>query len=361
VTFLITLVQEPQRAWANLLLGNLFFVMLALYGAVFVAVNFVFSAGWAVAFRRVPEAMSAYLPIGAGLMFALLFGLPELYPWARPEIVALNPHLQHKTAYLNVPFFFARMALAFGVWIFFSRLLRHHSQQQDRDGRLEHTRKNQTYSTVFLILFAATFIVASFDWVMSLEPEWYSTIFPILMASGLLLGGTAAMTRLIVWMREQGQAREVTPHPLYELSRLLCATSAFWAFIWFSQYLLIYYTNIPEESVYYARRHAGSPLFMLNLLLNGVVPLLMMVPTTARRSPRWLLRACGVVLVGRWLDLYLLIMPALDEPSGFGFPELLIPLGILPLFLLSALGSFRRAEPVPRQDPYFAESLHLAV
>jgi len=366
LAFITGLFLWPQRAWASLLLGNLYFLSLSLFGIVFVALVYVFSAGWAALFRRVPEAMSAYLPWGALVMAVitvpLFFGWSGLYPWAQPEIVASNPHLQHKAVYLNPLFFAIRAALAFGVWIFFARLILYHSRQQDRDGDLAHMRKNQTLSALFLVLFGVTFLFTSIDWIMSLEPEWYSTIFPIYHFAGLLLGGFAAMIVLIIQFQEKGLLSGISDSHLYELARALCASSLFWAYIWFSQYMLIYYTNIPEEAIYFARRLTGMGWFLslLNLMLNWIIPQIVLIPARTRRSPQRLLAICAVVLLGRWLDLYLLIIPALGPPLGLILP---IPvfLGFLPLFILPFVSYFRRAEPVPRQDPYLIESVHLHV
>jgi Ni/Fe-hydrogenase subunit HybB-like protein len=363
IAFVVALVRTPERAWASLLIGNYFFVSLALFGAVFVALSYVFSSGWAVVFRRVPEAMTAYLPIGAALMLALYFGRSELYLWARPEAVAGNAHLQHKAVYLNVPFFFARMVVAFAVWLFLVHLLRRHSRQQDLDGAPAHTRQNQVYAAVFMGLFAVTFIFSVFDWVMSLEPEWYSTMFPLYNFAGLFLSGVAAMLLLVIALGTRGLLPGVTGHHLHELGRIMAAAGTFWFYVWFSQSMLIYYTNIPEEAVYYVRRleHGGPALFYLTPVLCWFVPLVIMLSSRARRSLRWLTVAALVALAGRWLDVYLLVMPAVSPAFQLSPVDFLIPLGLLPIFLIAFTRSFCQAEPVPRNDPYLAESVHLAV
>jgi Ni/Fe-hydrogenase subunit HybB-like protein len=361
LAFGVGLSQSPARAWAAFLLGNVYFVSLALFGVVFVAMTHVVGAGWAVLFRRVPEAFARYLPVGAVLMLALYPGLGELYEWARPSAVAASPHLQHKAAYLNPVFFFLRMVAAFGLWIYLSHRIVEHSRRQDVDGDLIHTRKSQTLSTLFLALFALTFTYSSFDWIMSLEPDWYSTLFPLYLATGLFLGGTAAMILLVLRFRERGALRGVTGHHRYELVRLLCAASTAWVFIAGCQYLLIYYTNIPEEAVYYVRRFAGGGhlLFLLNMVLSGLLPLVLLLPPRARHSARWLARACALVLVGRWLDLWLLIVPAVSPGAQISLLDVVIPLGFVPLFLFPVIAAFRQAEPVPRQDPYLVESAYL--
>ncbi|MFQ5808356.1 MAG: hypothetical protein ACE5JM_01955, partial [Armatimonadota bacterium] len=221
-------------------------------------------------------------------------------------------------------------------------------------------------AVAFLLLFGGTFIFASIDWLMSLEPAWDSTIFPVYCFAGLALGGTAAMAVMLICMKRREVIPGVTKDHVYELSRIICAASTFWAYIWFSQYMLIYYANITEEAVYFANRLTGgwAVLFVVNPVLNWLIPLVILISGSARRSPRWLLRACVVVLVGRWLDIYLLVMPASGRPVQFGLVEVLAAVtfaGILALFILTFLRSFRAAEPVPKQDPYLVESLHLRV
>ncbi len=362
-TFVIGLATAPQRAWANLLLCNYYFLLIALFGVFFIALQYLFRAGWAVVFRRLPEAMSAYLPIGAVAMLAIFLGRFHLYEWSRPELVAANPRLQHLAPYLNPTFFLARLVFALAAWVLLAHLLRAHSRRQDADGDFAHTRKNPALPIAFLLLLALTIITSSVDWIMSLEPKWYSTMFPVYCSAGMLLGGSAALSVFLVGARRRRLLPGLNDYHLYELSRIICATSTFWAYIWFSQFMLIYYTNLPEEAVYFSRRLHGvwSLLFFLNPLLNWFLPVLMLLSATARRSPRWLLRAALLVLVGRWLDLYLLIMPALGSPLQLGLTELFIFAGFLALFMLAAIGSFRSAAPVPARDPYLAESVELRV
>ncbi|MBI3921034.1 MAG: hypothetical protein HY318_06395 [Armatimonadetes bacterium] len=363
ITFLATLLLAPDRAWGSLLLGNFFALTLALGGGAFVAMNYVFRSGWAVAFRRVPEAMTAYLPFGALLMLVTLLGKSQLYPWTHLDVVLADPHMQHKAPYLNLPFFFVRMVIAFAVWIGFTQAICRHSQQQDKDGDLDHTRRNQVLSAVFLILFAITFIFASFDWVMSLQPKWFSTIFPGYMFAGSLLGGTAVMIILTSQLKQRGLLTSVTDHHLYEMSRLLAGVSTFWAYMWFCQYILTYYTNIPEEAVFFTHWRTGSfaLLFPLNLVLNWVIPMLMLVSVRSRRDPQALTKISAVVVVGRWVDLYQNIIPAVVKPLRLGLPEVVIFVACLALFALTFNHAFRKAGPTPTHDPYLTESLHMHV
>ncbi len=356
--FVIGVFVLPERAWASLLVGNYYFLMIALYGVIFIALNYVLSSGWAVLFRRIPEAMAAYLPVGAVLMLVLVFGRSAIYPGL--EKLHPGPHVGFKTAYLNPGFILARTVVTCAIWILFAYILRSHSTRQDADGDVRHTRKNQIRSAVFLMVCGVTFIFSSIDWVMSLEPNWYSTMFPVYCFAGLLLGGTAAMALFLLYMRARNIIPGITEHHVYELSRIICATSTFWAYIWFSQFMLIYYTNIGEETAYFALRLTGgwTILFLLNFALNWIVPLVILIPASSRRSPKWLLRAAVIVLVGRWLDVYLLVMPALKMPVRFGFVEILTFAGMMALFVFAFLRSFRVADPVPANDPYLIESAH---
>ncbi|MCC6444343.1 MAG: hypothetical protein IT210_12940 [Armatimonadetes bacterium] len=367
LTFGVSLLLSPQaaqRAWAGLLLGNIFFLSLSLFGVIFVALMYIFNSGWAVIFRRVPEAMAAYLPFAA-LVMAVIFlgGRTYLYPWADALAMAENPHLHHKAAYLNAPFFMIRAVISFAVWIGFSRLLAYHSRLQDENGDLTHTLQNRKYAAIFLLMFGVTFLFSSVDWIMSLEPEWVSTIFPIYIFAGLLLGGFAALIILLIKFQENDLLSGVTHHHYYELARALCAASLFWAYIWFSQYMLIYYTNIPEESIYFARRFTGAGWWfsLLNLSLNWIVPQITLIPDRARRSPRHLLAVCGAVLLGRFIDLYLLIMPPIGQPIYSGLLGGIVFLGLLPLFILPLIHTYRSAKPIPERDPYLVESIHLHV
>ncbi len=171
------------------------------------------------------------------------------------------------------------------------------------------------------------------------------------------------MLLLVIALGTRGLLPGVTGHHLHELGRILAAAGTFWFYVWFSQSMLIYYTNIPEEAVYYVRRleHGGPALFYLTPVLCWLVPLAIMLSSRARRSLRWLTTAALVALAGHWLDLYLLVMPAVSPTFRFSPADFLIPMGLLAVFLIAVARSFRQGEPVPRHDPYLSESVHLAV
>jgi hypothetical protein len=308
--------------------------------------------------------MSSILPVAAVLMFLLIFGMHNLYRWADAGAALQDPVLAAKRVYLNTPFFFARMAALFGIWTLFAWLYRRASLAEDQAHLLNdlgpHHRLVRT-SAFFVPAFALTFSIASFDWIMSLEPHWFSTIFALYTFSGLFLHGIAVITLMAVLLKERGYLEGVVnENHLHDLGKLIFAFSTFWAYIWVSQYLLIWYTNIPEETSYFIVRtdRDWSWLFLLNLALNWAIPFLILMPRAAKRSPAVLKRVCITLLVGHWLDVYLMVVPNVIGKRWIGPLEILIALGYGALFFYVVAKALERAPLVPINDPYLAESLH---
>ncbi|OFW27522.1 MAG: hypothetical protein A3H27_02500 [Acidobacteria bacterium RIFCSPLOWO2_02_FULL_59_13] len=352
----------PQRTWANLLLASYYLLALGLSGTVFVAIQYVTGSSWSVAFRRVPEALSHLLPYVAPLFLLVLIISPFLYPWFHDQHTEAEPTFWFKHIWLTPAFFVVRSIIYLSLWIMFSYFIVRSSRRQDADGNPSHTYKNIRLSAGFLVVFAITFWLASFDWIMSLEPHWYSTIFGLYHFAGLFLGGLAMITILAIWLERRGPLRGIlTPEHLHDLGKLLFAFSTFWMYIWFCQYMLIWYANIPEETSYFVDRVRGfwGPVFLLNFLLNWAVPFVVLLSLPAKRNPSILLEVCWTILVGRWVDLYLMIFPPLvgDHPV-FGVWEVGFMLGTGGVFFLVLFRAFRSAPLVPVNDPFLAESLH---
>ena len=352
----------PQRTWANLLLASYYLLALGLAGTVFVALQYVTGSSWSVAFRRVPEALSNLLPFAALLFLAVLIVSPFLYPWFHESHAEVEPTLWFKQIWLTPAFFIVRSLVYLAIWIVFSYAIVRASRRQDADGALSHTYRNIRLSAGFLVIFAVTYWLASFDWIMSLEPHWYSTIFGLYHFAGLILGGLAMITILAIWLERLGPLRGIlTQEHLHDLGKLLFAFSTFWMYIWFCQYMLIWYANIPEETSYFMDRVRGfwGPVFLLNFLLNWAVPFVVLLSVLAKRSSSILLDVCWTILAGRWVDLYLMIFPPLvgDNPV-FGVWEVGFMLGTGGVLFLVLFRAFRSASIVPLNDPFLAESLH---
>ncbi|MBI4461161.1 MAG: hypothetical protein HY648_14030, partial [Acidobacteria bacterium] len=232
----------PQRTWGNLLLASYYLLALGLAGTVFVALQYVAGASWSVAFRRVPESLSTLLPFLALPFLLVLAVSPFLYPWVQDLHAEPEPTFWFKELWLTPAFFVVRSLIYLSLWIAFSYAIVRTSRRQDADGDIAHTHKNIRLSVGFLVVFAITFWLASFDWFMSLEPHWYSTIFGLYHFAGLVLGGLAMITILAIWLERRGPLRGIlTEEHLHDLGKLLFAFSTFWMYIWFCQYMLIWY------------------------------------------------------------------------------------------------------------------------
>jgi hypothetical protein len=344
---------DPQRTWSALLLNGYYMLAVALAGVVFIALQHLCGAAWSANMRRVAEAMMAALPAAALLMLALFFGRGTLY--------ASHADLPSpKGWYLATPFFFGRMALFVAGWTAFAWTMRRTSLRQDRDGEGAHHRRLVRLSAIFLVVFAVSFSLASFDWLMTLTRNWSSTIFAIYAFAGLLAGGVAAITLTTVLLVERGDlANVVNEHHLHDLGKLMFAFSTFWAYIWVSQYLLIWYGNLPDETPYYLVRTSGAWTipFLLNVAVNWAVPFLVLMPRASKRNHRVLKGVAIVMLAGRWLDLYVAIMPALYRSPAVHAVDLAILAGCAAGFFLLATRALAAAPLVPLNNPSFYQSL----
>jgi hypothetical protein len=362
VTLLAGLMLVPERAAANLLIGAYYVLSLGLGGVLLIAIEYVTGAGWSVAFRRVPEAMAKTLPAGAALLLIVLALSHRIYPWFHDAHGSAPEAAWFREMWLTPLFFYARSVVYLAAWIFFAHQLVARSRRQDDDGAIEHTRSNARWSAAFLVVFGYTLWLATTDWIMSLEPHWYSTIFSVYHFAGLFIGALAMTAIIAIWLERLGPLRGVlTSEHLHDLGKLIFAFSTFWMYIWFSQYMLIWYANIPEETVYFTRRLAGfwEPLFFLNFLLNWAVPFFVLLSVKAKRNPSLLLKVCWTILVGRWVDLYWMVMPPFTEGNPtFGIWEIGIALGAAGAFFLALFRALSAAPAVPIRDPLLPESLH---
>jgi hypothetical protein len=346
----IGLAGDPQRTWPQLLLNSFYIVSVALGGMVFIAIHYLSGAAWSASIRRIPEAMMAAVPMSAVLMLSLFFGREWIYPARYSGVHAL---------YLGTPFFFGRMALFVILWTFFAVLMRRTSVRQDADPAPLHHQRMVRYSAIFAVVLAVSFSLASFDWIMTLEPHWTSTIFAVYMFAGLLVQAVAAITLSVVLLRDRGHfAGIVNEDHLHDLGRLLFAFSTFWAYIWFSQYLLIWYGNVPEEATYYVRRTGEGwiALFLLNVVVNWAVPFLLLLSRSSKRNPIVLECVAIVLLAGRWLDLYVTVMPNVIATADVRVADVLIAAGYGGVFFLVASRALASVPLVPLNDPYLRES-----
>jgi hypothetical protein len=352
----VGLIKAPERTWPNLLIDGFYFLSLGVSGAFFVATQRLTSARWSAGLRRVPEALMLTLPVAAALMVVIYLGRHQLYPWADPAALAHEPAIAGKVTYLKPGFVTVRMIAVIAIWMVFAFRFRKASLAQDRSpdqALFYHARLNR-HAAIFTPVFAITFSLAAYDWIISLEPEWFSTMFAVYVFAGTFVQGIAAVTLTTLLLRRRGLlGKEAGAEQLHDLGKMLFAFSTFWAYIWVCQYLLIWYGNIPEEATYYVARTSGAwlPLFLINLLVNWIIPFLALLSARAKRTPRILMSISILFLVGHWLDMYILVAPSKWTAPHFGVPEVLVAAGFAALIYLATARSLARAPMVPMNDP----------
>lgn len=361
-TFAMMLFKDKDRAWHGYLTAYYYFFILGIGGLFFTSIHHVSSAGWSVNVRRYCECFTAYLPIAFVGALALLAGGGHLYEWMDKAKVAEDALLQHKAGYLNIPFFVVRLVLFFSLWLLFSKKLVGSSLEQDKSGSEDLTHRAKGWSIGFLLFFALSFSFFSVDLLMSLQPHWFSTIFGIYCFGGLFQATIAAMIVLIVISMKQGLLKGVVDeNHLHDLGKYLFAFTVFWAYIAYSQYMLIWYANMPEETIFFIPRVTGSWMWVSAALVmfKFVVPFLALLPRWVKRSPNHLLVVSILILVMHYVDIYWLVYPNLTSESVvFGLPEVLIWLGFAGAFMLFVMGFLNRHPLVPGRDPRIHESLH---
>lgn len=358
------LVEAPARTWSNLLVDSFYVLSLGVSGIFFIATQRLSSARWSAALRRVPEALMLILPAAAVLAIVIFaFGRHALYPWADPHALAHHGAGGGKLTYLQPGFVLARVAVVLLVWLAFAWLIRRASLAQDGDSERSYAnpgrgfaahRRLDRLSGLFAPVYALTFTVAAYDWIISLEPEWFSTMFAVYVFAGMFVQGIATVALTTVLLARRGYfGPEVGEAQFHDLGKMLFAFSTFWAYIWVCQYLLIWYGNIPEEVTYYVQRTGAAwlPLFLANLVINWIVPFFLLLPVASKRSPRVLASVSVLLLVGHWLDLFIMVVPARSPAPEFGALEILLATGAAGLAALLFLRALSRAPLVPTNDP----------
>lgn len=361
LAFLLSLHFDANRAWHGFLVNYFYWLSLSLSGVFFMALQYVTSSRWSAPIKRVPEAFICFLPVAFVLTLILFLGLHHLYEWTHTEVVSQNPILLGKTPYLNIGFFAGRNLFFFLLWMGGGFWLVRNSLNQDKNGAVVWTRLNKKISAPFLLLFALSYTIASFDWLMSLEPHWFSTIFGVYNFAGLFESGMALTILFVVALRRQGALKDVVnENHLHDLGKLMFAFCVFWAYSAFSQYMLIWYGNLPEEIGYLIRRQEGAwvPVSLALLFGKFIIPFFLLLSRPAKRNENYLLFVAVWVLISQWLDIYWMVYPLLGEKPLFGWQEIGITVGFLGLFVLSVVWFLQRFPPVALKDPRLLEGVN---
>lgn len=352
---------NPERGWSGYLMGFFFVTCLALGGLFFVSINHLAKAGWSVSIRRMAEAMTAFVPVIfiGGLLVVL--GAKHLFSWTDPAVTASMPLVAAKTAYLNIPFMMLRI-LIFAVGMFlFRQAIVGRSVKQDTDGSEAHTHQNVAWSIAFVLFFAISFSLFSVDLLMSLLPTWYSTIFGVYTFAGLFQSSLAFLILLLLYMKNSGFVRGYySIEHIHDVAKYLKGFTVFWAYIAFSQFMLIWYANIPEETEFYLMRaQNGWTLISIILLLGKfVIPFLALLPRGWKRNESHLTIVCIFILCMQFLDIFWLVGPNFNENHlVFGFYEIAPLVGFMGIFLLM-MGRFLQTNNlVAVKDPRMNEAL----
>ena len=352
---------DRQRVWSSFLVSSMFVFFLSLGGIFFTSVQYATKAVWSANLRRLMEAFGSYIPTGCFMALLLILAGDSLYVWMNPEIMSKDPVLASKTPYLNRLFFFIRLLIFSSLWIGFSKWLISCSLNQDHEKDSEVSlRKGFKISVAFLGVFALSFTFFSIDVLMSLEPHWFSTIFGVYCFAGLFQSFIAALILLTIYFMQRGAFTHlVNENHLHDLGKFLFGCTIFWAYIAFSQYMLIWYSNLPEEATYYYHRslHSWKWVSLSLLMFKFIVPFLFLLPRWVKRDKKSLVAVSSLILIMQYIDIYWMVYPNYDSSHvHFGFLESGILLGFIGLFLFILFDFLGRHPLIPLRDPGKTES-----
>lgn len=366
-----------QRLFVNIWINNVFFAGISLIGVLFFAIQYAAQAGWSAGIKRIPLAFGAWIPIAGMLMLFFYFVAGhDLFHWTHHDLYDplspdYDPIINGKKGYFFWPFtehpsvpvfFLARMIIFFSVWYMLFLKLKKLAYEEDLEGGKQKWYKLRSLSAVFIVFFAVSSSMSAWDWVMSIDTHWFSTMFGWYNFASWWVAGLALIAFIVVLLKDRGYLSIVNANHIHDLGKFIFAFSIFWMYIWFSQFLLIYYANIPEETVYFVERWKNThyvPLFFLNLIVNFFLPFLILMTREGKRHARFIKVVAPMVIIGHWLDFYMMITPGtLKENGGFGFLELGIMFIYAGAFLFVVLTQLAKAPLFAKNHPMLNESLH---
>lgn len=358
-----------DRLWSNLLINGFFFFSIGLGALYFLALQYAAEVAWSVAVKRVFEALMAYIPFGAIILIIVFVAgnlhLHHIYHWMNPDVY--NPESDHydelianKGAYLNPTFFWVRQVVYFGVWTFFMWWYRKKSLEQDSIGGTGIHYRSWAKAGGFLAFFAVTSSSSSWDWLMSIDTHWFSTMYGWYVFSGMWVATMISALLIVIYLKSKGLMEWVNSSHIHDLGKWVFAISFLWSYIWFSQFMLIWYSDIPEEVTYFQERWNNySLLFFGTFFVNFTFPMVILMSRDAKRNVIFLLPVLFIILLGHWFDIYGLVTPGvLHGKGGFGIMEISMFLGFLGFFVFVVFNALSKAPLLVKNHPYLDESLH---
>ena len=384
-----------NRFWANIFVNGFFYFAISLGALFFLALQYATEASYMVALKRVIEGISQYIFVGSGILIVFFaagtFHLHHVYHWMDVSVLYEfvkestigTPHPEYlhemvdgavknshydkiiagKSAYLNQPFFWIRTLVYLGVWCYFANLFRKRSLLEDAQGGTKIHFRNMTYAAIFLVFFAFTSSTASWDWIMSIDTHWFSTLFGWYVFSGMWVSFLIVFVLLTIWLKNKGYLPNVNKSHIHDAGKWMFAISFLWTYLWFSQFMLIWYSNIPEEVTYYITRIEHYKwLFFGIFFVNFLFPMIILISRDAKRQVGYLITVGVIIFVGHWLDVYMMIMPgSLGSHAHIGFMEIGMALGFLGLFLFVVFRALSKAPISVVNHPFLDESNHLHI
>lgn len=346
---------DASRTSFNAVIVGAFLTSIALGGMFFIGIEYLTGAVWSVPFRRVVEVLTSFVLIAPLILLLAIFNIHSIFHWSHTEVVQTDVILKNKEQYLNFNFFLIRFVVTFIIWFAFFFLFTRTSQKQDKDPNTRYSKRNSIYSAIFMPVFAITLTFFAIDWLMSLEPHWYSTIFGVYYFAGTFLAFLGAFTFASILLNENGYLiKGLTQEHYYSMGALMFAFTNFWAYIAFSQFMLIWYANLPEETFWFINRGSGSWLyFSIGLIfVKFVIPYILLLPQPSKMDPRKLKIISLWILFAHYYDLYWIVMPTFS-PKGvvLGLPEVSFLFLAIGLILLSFYTFANKVNLVPLGDP----------
>lgn len=362
--------EGSTRFWAGLLQNGVFFTLVVLASTFFIAATTLAHGGWQIGFRRVPEAISMALPVVGGVLFLILMilvfgGKDHIYPWVNTEAVQHDAILKMKAAFLGKPFFTIGTIITMGLWMFLTWKLRRMSIEEDGWDLKQDTGKkilwrNTVVCGFFLVVY--TLSVGSTTpwlWLMSIDAHWSSTMYSWYTFASSWVSGVSLITLFVIYLKRNGYLPHVNEEHLHDLGKFVFAFSIFWTYLWFAQYMLIWYANIPEETTYFQPRVWGEwrGIFFLNLIINFITPLLYLMKRDTKRNYSSMVFITVLVIAGHWMDFWQMVGPGTYHHLVFPWYEMGLGAGFVGLIIFLVTNNLTKAALVPKNHPYLKESI----
>jgi hypothetical protein len=361
LSFIVGLLTNPNRTWYAYLLNHTLFMGFGIGAFFFLIIHYLAFAGWNVAVRRVTESFATYLPFAFAFNVILFFGLSHIYSWTNHEVMAHDHLLHGKIGYFALPFYIARTLVFFAAVVFFAMKMVGNSTRQDEEGGVDLLNRQKPLAAMGLVLFAPLFTVFSVDLLKSLDPKWFSTMFGVYVFIGFVQATAAAMIVAVRRLKKAGYLEAVTDDHFHDMGKYMFGFSIFWAYIAVSQYLLIWYANLPEETTFYLVRQTPGWVWISLLLpiVRFVLPFLLLLRRGVKRNSAYLEKVAILVIFGEWIDLNWMIMPAISHRAfSFSWLDIGMFLGFGGFFLFAVRRFLSKNNTVPTADPFLHETLH---